>query len=92
MARELDPFLGQFPEVRQAHHLIAAAVGQDRAVPVHEPVQPAEPGNALGTGAEHEVIGVAENDVGAGRPHSDVFSVGKSVVTEKSVKNLGSAS
>jgi hypothetical protein len=51
--------------VRQAHHLIAAAVGQDRAVPVHEPVQAAQPRHAFRAGAQHQVIGVAQDDVGA---------------------------
>jgi hypothetical protein len=30
MAAELDAFLGELVEIGQAHHLIAAAVGQDR--------------------------------------------------------------
>ena len=42
-------------------------VGQDRAVPAHEAVQAAEPRDALGAGPQHQVIGVAEHDVGAGR-------------------------
>ena len=49
----------------KAHHLIAAAVGQDRPLPAHEPVQPAELRHALGAGAKHQMIGVAEDDVGA---------------------------
>ena len=32
-------------------------------------VQPAQPRDPLGAGAEHQMIGVAEDDVGAGRAH-----------------------
>ena len=34
-----------------------------------ELVQAAEPRDALGAGPQHQVIGVAEDDVGAGRAH-----------------------
>ena len=44
-------------------------VGEDRAVPAHEAVQAAEPRDALGAGAQHQVIGVGEHDVGAGGAH-----------------------
>ena len=69
MAFERHALLGDLRQVGQAHHLIAAAVGQDRPLPAHEGVQAAEPRDPLGAGAEHEVIGVAEDDVGAGRAH-----------------------
>jgi hypothetical protein len=70
VALEADPFLRDLGEVGQAHHLVAAAVGQDRPLPAHEAVQPAEPRHPLGAGAEHQVIGVAKDDVGAGRAHA----------------------
>ena len=63
VAAEFDAFLGQLVEVGQAHHLVAAAVGQDRAIPVHEFMQSAEPGDPLRAGAQHQVVGVAEDDV-----------------------------
>ena len=44
-------------------------VGEDRAVPAHEGVQAAEAGDALGAGAQHQVVGVGEDDVGAGGLH-----------------------
>jgi len=69
MALELDPVLAELGQLRQAHHLIAAAVGQDRTVPVHECVQTAQPRHPLRTGAQHQMIGVAENDIGASRAH-----------------------
>ena len=59
--------LGDLADLGQAHHLEAAGVGEDRPVPAHEAVQAAEPRDALGAGAQHQVIGVAEDDVGAGR-------------------------
>ena len=62
---EDDPLLAALGEVGQAHHLIAATVGEDRAAPAHEAVQAAQPIDPLGTGAQHEVIGVAKNDVSA---------------------------
>ncbi len=73
VAAKLHAFLGQLAQLGKAHHLIAAAVGQDRARPVHELVQAAEPRDALGAGAQHEVIGIAEDDVGAGRAHGFRF-------------------
>ena len=69
MAGERDPFLGHLGQVGQAHHLIAARIGEDRAIPAHEAMQPAEPRDALGAGAQHQMIGVAEDDVGAAGTH-----------------------
>ena len=63
MAAEFDALLGQLAQFGQAHHLVAAAVGQDRALPVHEFMQAAQPRHPLGPRAEHQVIGIAENDV-----------------------------
>ena len=54
---------------RQRHDLEAAGIGEDRVRPVHEAVQAAERGDALGAGPQHQVIGVAEHDLGAGRAH-----------------------
>jgi hypothetical protein len=64
VAGERHALLGDLAQLAEAHHLVAAAVGEDRAVPVHEAVQPAEPRDALGAGAEHQVVGVAEDHVG----------------------------
>ena len=66
VAAEGDPLLGELPELGQAHHLEAARIGQDRPLPVHEAVQPAEPRHPLGPRPQHQMIGVAEQDVGAG--------------------------
>ncbi len=37
--------------------------------PAHETVQASERGDALGAGPQHQMVGVAQQDVGAGRPH-----------------------
>jgi hypothetical protein len=51
--------------VAEREDLEAAGVGQDRAVPAHEGVQPAELGDRLRAGTEVQVVGVAEQDLGA---------------------------
>ena len=67
MRLEGDALLVDAPELRQRHHLVAAGIGEDRLLPMHELVQAAEPGDALGAGPQHQVISVGEDDVGAGR-------------------------
>ena len=52
-------------QLGEAHDLEAAGVREDRAVPAHEAVQAAEPGDALGAGPQHQVVGVGEHDVDA---------------------------
>ena len=52
-------------ELGEAHHLEAAAVGEERAVPAHEPVEAAHVADGRGPGPKHEVVGVAEQDVAA---------------------------
>ena len=69
MRLEGDAMLVDAPELRQRHDLVAAGIGEDRSVPMHELVQAAEPGDALGAGPQHQMIGVGEDDVGAGRAH-----------------------
>ena len=67
--RKVTPSASSLRSSGQRHDLEAAAIGQDRARPVHEAVQPAEPRDALGAGPQHQVVGVAEHDAGAGRAH-----------------------
>ena len=64
---EGDPVVIDPVEVGEREDLKPAAVGEDRARPRHEPVQPAEPGHPLGAGAEPQVVGVREDQPGAGR-------------------------
>ena len=65
--RKVTPSSVELAQLGEAHHLEAARVGQDRPLPVHEAVQPAEPRHPLGAGPQHQVVGVAEQHVGAGR-------------------------
>ena len=60
------PLLGDLAAVGQAVDLVAAAVGQDGAVPLHEAVQTTGRLHHLRAGAEVEVVGVAQDDL---RPH-----------------------
>src|SRR5256885_11053033 len=61
VALEGDRLLGHFGDVRQRHHLEAAAVGEDRLLPTHEAVQPAEPPDRKSTrlNSSHLVISYA---------------------------------
>jgi hypothetical protein len=52
--------LAQF---RQAEHLEPAGVGEDGTLPVHEPVQPAVRTDHFDAGTQHQVEGVAEDDL-----------------------------
>src|SRR5690606_32383251 len=58
---ELDAVLAHFSQVRQRKDLEAARVGQDRVRPSHEAMKSAETVHTLRGGAQHEVIGVAED-------------------------------
>ncbi len=65
MRAEGDAGLVDLPKGREGHHLEAAGIGEDRPVPLHETMQAAEAGHPLGTGAQHQMVGVAQHDVGA---------------------------
>src|ERR1700722_4384046 len=51
--------------VGQAEHLVTAAVGEDGLAPADEAMQAAATRDQIVAGAEVEVIGVAEQDLGA---------------------------
>ena len=53
--------------------LEAAGVGEQGARPGHEAVQATETADGLVAGAEVEVIGVGEEDVGASGVRADLF-------------------
>ena len=57
---EGDPFLLDLAQARQGEHLEPARVGQDRAVPPHEPVQAAHLPHHLVAGAQVKVVGVGQ--------------------------------
>ena len=63
--RELDAHFADLAQMRQAPDLKAAGIGQNRAVPAHEAMQPAVRGDDLLPRAQPEMKGVAENDLGA---------------------------
>jgi hypothetical protein len=56
---------GELADLGQGEHLEAAAVGQNRSVPVLELMQSAGLSERVQTGAEIEVIGVSEYDFSA---------------------------
>ena len=66
MGAEPDSFLRDLHQLLQAHHLVSAAVGEDGAVPGHEPVQPAEIADQPRARTEHQVVRVREQDARAG--------------------------
>ena len=63
MALERHALFGDFAQRRQAHHLIPAAVGQYRAVPARKLVQPTQPRHTFRAGPQHQMVGVAQDDV-----------------------------
>ena len=65
VAPERDAVIVDDPQVTERDDLEPARVGQDRAVPVHEPMQPAEPGDPLVPRAQVQVVGVGQDDRGA---------------------------
>ncbi len=63
MAFERNTIFGNLAQLGQRHHLIPAAIGQDRLVPIHEFVQTAKACNAFRTGAQHQVICIAQKNL-----------------------------
>ena len=66
MRLEAHPLFRDLAQRRQRHHLKAAAVGKNRVWPVHEFVQAAQPRDPFCARAQHQMIGIAQNDVGPG--------------------------
>jgi len=69
MRTKSDRVFGDLSELRQRHHLEAAGVGQHRAAPAGKVLQAAKGCNALSARPQHQMIGVAEHDIGAGLAH-----------------------
>ena len=63
MGVEAAPFLGDFAHPGERKDLEAARIGEDRPVPAHEAVKPAGGREDLRAGAQHEVVGVAQDDL-----------------------------
>ena len=63
MRLKLDA-IGRDPaQFGQRKHLKAAAIGQDRSIPTHEPVQSARLLNHIQPGPNHKVVRVAEDNL-----------------------------
>ena len=65
MGAEADAFVGDFAELAERENLEAAGVGEHGAGPADEAVQAAHAADGFVAGAEVEVVGVAEDDLGA---------------------------
>ncbi len=70
---EGDALLGHLAQLAERHHLKPTRIGEDGAAPVHELMQATEARDALGAGPQHQVIGIAKNDIRARGLH--VFRV-----------------
>ena len=57
-----NAFLGDAPETAQAENLETAGIGEDRARPRHEAMEAAQFVDQFVTGAEEQVVGIAEDD------------------------------
>jgi hypothetical protein len=64
MAFERHALLAHLAQIRQRPDLKAAGIGQDRLVPAHEMMQAAQPLHPLRPGPQHQVIGIAQKDIG----------------------------
>src|SRR5258708_4870208 len=67
VAAELDPLLPDLADRRQRKELEPARVREDGPVPSLETMHPSEPLEQVDAGAKHQVIGIVEDDPGAGR-------------------------
>jgi len=65
MTAERHAVVVDYAEVAERHDLEAARIGQDRPVPVHERVEPAESLDPFVTGSQVEVVRVGQDDRGA---------------------------
>ena len=63
VAAERHALLGNLAAVRQAEHLITAAVRQNGAVPAHEFVQPAAGFEHIRARTQVQMVGIAQNDL-----------------------------
>ena len=52
----------QLTTMRQAEHLIAAGIGQNRAIPAHKTVQSSKPLDQIVAGAQIKMIGIRQQE------------------------------
>ena len=63
MGAEKHALFCDLAQIAEAEHLEAAAVGEDRTIPVHEAVETAELTNKLMPWPQIQVIGIGKNDL-----------------------------
>jgi len=63
MVLKMGPLFRDLADLGEGKNLIAAAVGQDRPVPIHEPMQPAKVADHLHSWPNEKMVGVSENDL-----------------------------
>ena len=63
MRLKANPLLRELSHRTEAEDLVAAAVRQNRSVPAHEAMQPAQLANQLGAWPEIEVIGIPKQNL-----------------------------
>ena len=66
---EPDAVVGYFPQRSHAESLEPAAVGEYGPVPAHEPMQASHLAHGPHAGPQVQVISIAQDDLGPGRPH-----------------------
>src|SRR5262249_11777196 len=69
MRAEGDAVLGDLPQWCERHHLKAAGIRQDWMRPTHESMEAAKRGDAFGRRPQHQMIGVAEQNLRARGAH-----------------------
>ena len=67
MGAERHPAFVDLAQFGQRHHLETAGIGEDRQRPVHKLMEAAKRRDGLSAGAQHQMIGIAEDDLGTGR-------------------------
>ena len=60
---KIDALFRDLAQLRQRENLVTAAVGQDRPIPIHEPMQSAEFSNHVEPRPNEQMIRVPENDL-----------------------------
>ena len=70
MRAERDTSLRHFAQIAEAEHLKAAGIGEDGAVPCHEPLYPSQLPYRLDARPEVEVVGVIEENL-----HAQLFEL-----------------
>ena len=68
MTLKMHAFLRDLAQLREAENLEAARVREDRPIPRHEAMQPAEMPDDLDAGPDEKMVGISENDLRAELP------------------------